>query len=435
MGGSGAGGPGVVRTVSNGFPRAALEETRGAILPACMRRAVVVASDPTRCRSARGDRGVRLRPRGARRPDPRQRRQRRIRAARAAAGSADRELGRGRPLACGRRRGAPSRGRRRPRATRARPGRARVHARAPRPTGSGSSTRSGPLGIATGGSVQLQVSPFWGWSTPQVARSRRARLHRGPRDARRHRARARDARPAAARDPGHRAAARRGRAVEIVYGAGPRARADRPLRRARRAVLDRGRRRRRRRARVPRRLARRRRRGRARRRAARDTAERRAARREGPRRARGARRRAQHRRRVRGRCGVRRSAGGARAARVGALRRHARAGAARSRAWRASRAPIASRWRPASCARAATRWSSSAEGPRVLWADLHGHSAFSDGTGPPEDYFLYARDVAALDVAALTDHDHWGSCRSTSTPSSGTRSARRRAASTRPAAS
>jgi len=50
----------------------------------------------------------------------------------------------------------------------------------------------------------------------------------------------------------------------------------------------------------------------------------------------------------------------------------------------------------------------SAEGPRVLWADLHGHSSLSDGTGTPEDYFLYARDVAALDVAALTDHDHWG---------------------------
>jgi hypothetical protein len=50
----------------------------------------------------------------------------------------------------------------------------------------------------------------------------------------------------------------------------------------------------------------------------------------------------------------------------------------------------------------------SARGPRVLWADLHGHSNFSDGTGLPEDYFGYARDVAALDVVALTDHDHWG---------------------------
>ncbi len=45
---------------------------------------------------------------------------------------------------------------------------------------------------------------------------------------------------------------------------------------------------------------------------------------------------------------------------------------------------------------------------RVLWGDLHGHSQISDGTGTPEDYFRYARDVAGLDVAALTDHDHWG---------------------------
>jgi hypothetical protein len=46
--------------------------------------------------------------------------------------------------------------------------------------------------------------------------------------------------------------------------------------------------------------------------------------------------------------------------------------------------------------------------PRIYWGDLHGHSGLSDGTGTPEDYFRYARDVAALDVAALTDHDHWG---------------------------
>jgi hypothetical protein len=47
-------------------------------------------------------------------------------------------------------------------------------------------------------------------------------------------------------------------------------------------------------------------------------------------------------------------------------------------------------------------------GPRVLWGDLHGHSALSDGTGTVADYFAYARDVAGLDVAVLTDHDHWG---------------------------
>lgn len=49
-----------------------------------------------------------------------------------------------------------------------------------------------------------------------------------------------------------------------------------------------------------------------------------------------------------------------------------------------------------------------AELPRVLWGDLHGHSSLSDGTGTPEDYFSYARDVAGLEVVALTDHDHWG---------------------------
>lgn len=47
-------------------------------------------------------------------------------------------------------------------------------------------------------------------------------------------------------------------------------------------------------------------------------------------------------------------------------------------------------------------------GLRLVWADLHGHSGGSDGTGTPDDYFAYARDVARLDVAALTDHDHWG---------------------------
>jgi hypothetical protein len=49
-----------------------------------------------------------------------------------------------------------------------------------------------------------------------------------------------------------------------------------------------------------------------------------------------------------------------------------------------------------------------ADGPRILWADLHGHSNLSDGTGLPEDYYRYAREVARLDIAALSDHDHWG---------------------------
>ncbi len=46
--------------------------------------------------------------------------------------------------------------------------------------------------------------------------------------------------------------------------------------------------------------------------------------------------------------------------------------------------------------------------PRIRWADLHGHSQLSDGTGTPEDWWRYAREAAGLDAAALTDHDHFG---------------------------
>jgi len=45
---------------------------------------------------------------------------------------------------------------------------------------------------------------------------------------------------------------------------------------------------------------------------------------------------------------------------------------------------------------------------RVYWGDIHGHTGLSDGTGTPGDYYRYARDVAGLDVAAVTDHDAWG---------------------------
>jgi hypothetical protein len=47
----------------------------------------------------------------------------------------------------------------------------------------------------------------------------------------------------------------------------------------------------------------------------------------------------------------------------------------------------------------------------ILWGDVHGHSNLSDGSATPEEYLAYARDVAALDVIALTDHDHWGMLR------------------------
>lgn len=49
-----------------------------------------------------------------------------------------------------------------------------------------------------------------------------------------------------------------------------------------------------------------------------------------------------------------------------------------------------------------------ADAPLLLWGDLHGHSGLSDGTGTPLDWYGYARDVAGLDFAALTDHDHFG---------------------------
>lgn len=45
---------------------------------------------------------------------------------------------------------------------------------------------------------------------------------------------------------------------------------------------------------------------------------------------------------------------------------------------------------------------------RLVWADLHGHSALSDGTGSADDYHFYAKYVAGLDAASLTDHDQHG---------------------------
>lgn len=50
----------------------------------------------------------------------------------------------------------------------------------------------------------------------------------------------------------------------------------------------------------------------------------------------------------------------------------------------------------------------SSESQPLYWVDLHGHSAHSDGTGAPADYYHYARHTAGLDAAALTDHDHFG---------------------------
>jgi hypothetical protein len=44
----------------------------------------------------------------------------------------------------------------------------------------------------------------------------------------------------------------------------------------------------------------------------------------------------------------------------------------------------------------------------ILWGDIHCHSALSDGTGAPQDLYAFARDVAGLDICAVTDHDAHG---------------------------
>ena len=42
---------------------------------------------------------------------------------------------------------------------------------------------------------------------------------------------------------------------------------------------------------------------------------------------------------------------------------------------------------------------------QLHWGDLHGHSTLSDGLHPAEEYYRWARDVACMDVMALTDHN------------------------------
>jgi hypothetical protein len=42
----------------------------------------------------------------------------------------------------------------------------------------------------------------------------------------------------------------------------------------------------------------------------------------------------------------------------------------------------------------------------LYWGNFHSHSTLSDGAGPPSDAFIYARDVAGIDILALSDHTH-----------------------------
>jgi len=44
----------------------------------------------------------------------------------------------------------------------------------------------------------------------------------------------------------------------------------------------------------------------------------------------------------------------------------------------------------------------------LFWGDIHAHTKYSDGMGTPEEAISFARDIARLDFAALTDHDDIG---------------------------
>ena len=48
---------------------------------------------------------------------------------------------------------------------------------------------------------------------------------------------------------------------------------------------------------------------------------------------------------------------------------------------------------------------------KLYFGDIHGHSSLSDGTGTPEDFYRFAREVMGLDIAALTDHADFGTIR------------------------
>jgi hypothetical protein len=46
---------------------------------------------------------------------------------------------------------------------------------------------------------------------------------------------------------------------------------------------------------------------------------------------------------------------------------------------------------------------------KCFYGNLHGHTDYSDGESTPDTAFAYARDVAGIDVQALTEHNNGGS--------------------------
>lgn len=52
-------------------------------------------------------------------------------------------------------------------------------------------------------------------------------------------------------------------------------------------------------------------------------------------------------------------------------------------------------------------WVQANPAARVFWGDTHGHTGFAEGTGSPDGYFRFGRDVARLDFLTLSEHDLW----------------------------
>ncbi|MDP2806718.1 MAG: hypothetical protein Q8O74_01115, partial [bacterium] len=44
---------------------------------------------------------------------------------------------------------------------------------------------------------------------------------------------------------------------------------------------------------------------------------------------------------------------------------------------------------------------------KCFYANLHAHTGYSDGESTPDTAFAYARDVALIDIQALTDHNNY----------------------------
>ena len=75
---------------------------------------------------------------------------------------------------------------------------------------------------------------------------------------------------------------------------------------------------------------------------------------------------------------------------------------------RRGRLPDRGRGTGRSAAARATRWSSPRRPPGPLGRSPRSLEPLGRHRDPRRLTYAYARDVAALDVAALTDHDHWG---------------------------